>query len=245
MSVFLGLLLNITVENLYTRLNSNIRVHVMQGDTIVIEEHHRRAADQIVDMIVPAIQGMPGKYTISVAGESGSGKSEIAAAIADGLERSGVHSIILQQDDYFVYPPMSNDRERRKDITWVGSQEVKLELMDKNLKQFIQGAEVIEKPLVIYKDDRVTEEKMPTDNAKVAIVEGTYTSLLQNINTRVFIDRSYLDTRAHREKRSRHKSELDPFIDKVLEIEHGIISQHRKRANIIVSKEYSASEAKP
>jgi uridine kinase len=215
----------------------------MQGDTIVIEEHHRRAADQIVDIILPAIQGTASRYTISVAGESGSGKSEIAAAIAEGLERSDVHSIILQQDDYFVYPPMSNDRERRKDISWVGPQEVKLDLMDANLKQFVDGAEAIEKPLVIYKEDRITEETMSTNNAKVAIVEGTYTSLCQNIDARVFIDRTYLDTRAHREKRSRHKSELDPFIDKVLEIEHGIISQHRKRANIIVSNEYSASEA--
>jgi len=213
----------------------------MQGDTIVIEEHHRHAADEIVSMIVPKINSTKSKYTISVAGESGSGKSEIAAAISEGLERSGIDSIILQQDDYFVFPPMSNDRERRKDISWVGPQEVKLELMDNNLEEFVGGATTISKPLVIYKEDSITEESLSTDNAKVAIVEGTYTTLLKNVDTRVFIDRTYLDTRAHREKRSRHKSELDPFIDKVLEIEHGIISGHRQRANIIVSKEYTAS----
>lgn len=217
----------------------------MQGDTIVIEEHHRRAADEIVSMIVPKISNMESRYTISVAGESGSGKSEIAAAISEGLERSGIHSIILQQDDYFVFPPMSNDNERRKDIAWVGPQEVKLELMDKNLADFVDGARTIDKPLVIYKDDKITEETLSTDDAKVAIVEGTYTTLLENVDTRVFIDRTYLDTRAHREKRSRHKSELDPFIDQVLEIEHGIISGHRQRANIIVSKEYAASAVNP
>ena len=54
-------------------------------------------------------------------------------------------------------------------------------------------------------------------------------------------DGRHLETRAHREKRSRHKSELDPFIDKVLDIEHSIISAHRDLANIIIHKDYTAS----
>jgi hypothetical protein len=73
----------------------------------------------------------------------------------------------------------------------------------------------------------------------VAIAEGTYTTLLSHANTKIFIDRDYLDTRAHREKRKRAASELDPFIDEVLEIEHGIISAHRARADIIIDKDYS------
>jgi uridine kinase len=215
----------------------------MQGDTIVIEEHHRRAAESIVKHVLPEIESSGSRYSITVAGESGSGKSEIATAIAEELEKSGIHSIILQQDDYFVYPPHSNDRERRKDIAWVGTQEVKLAVMDANLKDFLEGKEQIEKPLVLYKEDKITDETMATGDARVAIAEGTYTSLLENVNTRVFIARNYLDTRAHREKRSRHASELDPYIDQVLTIEHDIISQHRERADIIISKDYSVSRA--
>lgn len=215
----------------------------MQGDTIVIEEHHRAAAEAIIPMILPQIENSDSRYTISVAGESGSGKSEIATAIAEALEPSGIQSIILQQDDYFVHPPKSNDQARRNDINWVGLQEVRLNVMDENLRAFIDNKSEIDKPLVIYKDDKVIGELLPTGDAKVAIAEGTYTSLLENIDTRIFIDRDYLETRAHREKRSRHKSELDPFIDKVLEIEHGIISEHRKRANIIIHSDYSVSDA--
>jgi len=213
----------------------------MQGDTIVIEPHHRQAAAAIVEKLLPVIQEFPSRYTISVAGESGSGKSETATAIAEELAKSGVHSMILQQDDYFVYPPHSNDQQRRKNISWVGPQEVKLDLMDANLKDFLEDKPQIEKPLVIYKEDSITRETMPTGDARVAIAEGTYTSLLDNINTRVFIARNYLDTRAHREKRSRDASELDPFIDKVLTIEHDIISRHRDRANIVIEKDYSVT----
>jgi len=213
----------------------------MQGDTIVIEPHHRQAGEAIAKILLPVIQGIDTPYTISVAGESGSGKSETATAIAEVLERSGIHCIILQQDDYFVYPPRSNDKARREDINWVGPQEVKLDLMDENLAAFKQGEKQLHKPLVIYKDDKVVDETMSTDNARVAIAEGTYTTLLDNIDTHVFITRNYEDTRAHREKRKRDESELDPFIDKVLKIEHDIISKNRERANIIINKDYSVS----
>ncbi|MGW8246473.1 MAG: hypothetical protein ACWGOV_00055, partial [Acidiferrobacterales bacterium] len=141
----------------------------MQGDTIVIEPHHRQAGEAIAKILLPIIEGTKTQYTISVAGESGSGKSETAAAIAEVLERSGVHCIILQQDDYFVYPPKSNDKARREDINWVGPQEVKLDLMDENLAAFKQGAKELHKPLVIYQEDKVVDESMSTDNARVAI----------------------------------------------------------------------------
>lgn len=172
----------------------------MRGDTIIVEAHHRAAAEAIVPMIVDAVRSAAGgKYTITVAGESGSGKSETATAIADVLEAQGINSVILQQDDYFVYPPRSNDRARRADISWVGPQEVKIELLDSHMRAFLDGETSIEKPLVIYEDDAVTSESMSLEGATVAIAEGTYTTLLENVNTRVFIDRSYEDTRAHRE----------------------------------------------
>lgn len=213
----------------------------MQGDTIVIEEHHRRTGRAVASLLLPYIKKCEGRYTISVAGESGSGKSETAKAIADALEESDVKCIILQQDDYFVYPPKTNDQVRREDINWVGPQEVHLGLLETNLVEFKQDKEVLDKPLVIYKENKIVEESLPTDDAKVAIAEGTYTTLLDIIDAHIFIDRTYLDTRSHREKRRRDDSELDPFIDEVLEIEHRIISATRQRANIIIKKDYTVS----
>jgi uridine kinase len=216
----------------------------MRGDTIIVEAHHRAAAAAIVPVIIDAIRTSGGKYTITVAGESGSGKSETATAIAEALAEQDISSVIFQQDDYFVYPPKSNDKARRADIGWVGPQEVKLDLLDSHLKAFRDGAESIEKPLVVYEDDAVTSEDMSLKDATVAIAEGTYTTLLDNADTRVFIDRSYEDTRAHREKRKRHESELDPFIDEVLRIEHDIISSHKPRADIVIGRDYTVSQDK-
>ncbi len=211
----------------------------MRGDSIVVEEHHVKAAAGIVDLVLPEIERHSGKYTITIAGESGSGKSETATALAEALEAAGKSCLILQQDDYFVYPPKTNDRTRRADIAWVGPQEVHLDLLDTHLRAFRDGAQVIEKPLVIYEEDSISKERLEIGGAQVGIAEGTYTTLLSNVDTRVFIDRNYEDTRAHRNKRKRNAAELDPFIDKVLAIEHEIISAHKAQAQVIVNNDYS------
>lgn len=215
----------------------------MQGDRIVIEPHHERAARGIDEWL--AGQSLPGKdpYVITVAGESGSGKSETASALAEQLAARGVDSVIFQQDDYFVYPPKSNDRARRKDIEWVGPGEVRLDLLDEHLRAFKRGESGVQKPLVRYEEDRIDEETLDVEGFAVAIAEGTYTTLLPSADLRVFIDRTWEQTRAHREKRSRHASELDPFIDRVLKIEHEIISEHKSRADLVVDAEYRVHPA--
>jgi uridine kinase len=212
----------------------------MRGDTIIVEDHHRRAAAEIVPTLLQRIGGA-GKYTLTVAGESGSGKSETATAIADALAEAGIESVILQQDDYFVYPPRTNDATRRKDIAWVGSGEVRLDLLDAHMAAFLAGEASVEKPLVDYATDSIGSEVADLSGARVAIAEGTYTSLLENVNTRVFIARDFEQTRAHREKRRRDESELDPFIDDVLKIEHDIISEHRARADFVIESDYKVT----
>ena len=211
----------------------------MKGDSIIVEEHHRKAASGIVPVLLPILQNSKQRYTISVAGQSGAGKSETAMAIALALEAHRIESVIFQQDDYFVHPPKTNDATRRADISWVGTQEVKLDLMDEHLAAFLEGASEIEKPLVDYHRDAIGSEVMEPGSAQVAIADGTYTTLLQEVMCHVFIDRDYHDTRAHREKRRRDDSELDPFIDRVLEIEHEIISANKALADIVVNRDYS------
>lgn len=216
----------------------------MRGDSIVIEPHHRSAAEGIADIVRESVAESGGRIGVTIAGESGSGKSETAAALAEVLAESGIDSLILQQDDYFVYPPKSNDAARRADISWVGTQEVKLDLMDAHMRAFLAGADTIEKPLVDYEADQVTSEIVATGGASVVIAEGTYTTLLASAAHHVFIDRTYAETRQHREKRNRDAAELDEFIDRVLAIEHDIISSHKRRADIIVASDYSVSRAR-
>lgn len=210
----------------------------MKGDRLIIETWHIKAARQTGELLLPLLTGDTGRFIITIAGESGSGKSEVAAALADVFSEQDISSVILQQDDYFVYPPGTNEEMRRKNIAHVGLSEVRLDLLDRNLEDILEGRSEITTPLVIFEEDRITGETTSLEGVRVVIVEGTYTTTLKNVHRRVFIDRTYIDTREKRKLRAREIQ--DAFLEQVLEIEHDIISSHRSRADIIITRDYDA-----
>jgi uridine kinase len=211
----------------------------MKGDIIVLEEHHISAARAIVPDILGAVAASTGRYVITVAGESGSGKSETGKAIADELATHDVKAVLLGQDDYFVLPPTSNDAKRRDDDTWLGPHvEVRLDLLEQNLVDAIGGIDEIIKPLIDYNANSVEDETIDLRGVKVVVAEGTYTTLLKHVDTKVFIARNRLDTLEHRQKRNRGSEVGDPFIENVLKLEHKIIAGHRQLADFVITRDY-------
>ena len=211
----------------------------MKGDIIVLEEHHRSAARAIVPHLVDAARSKTGRYAITVAGESGSGKSETAQAVAEELASHDIASVVLGQDDYFVLPPKSNDAKRREDDSWLGPHvEVRLDVLEQNLIDAIDGADEIVKPLVDYDQNSIEDETIDLRGTQVVIAEGTYTSLLKHVDTRIFIARNRVDTLEHRQKRNRGDEVGDPFIENVLKVEHKIIAGHRQLADFVITRDY-------
>jgi uridine kinase len=207
----------------------------MIGDKLIIEKHHTDRATEICRLLADRIRD---KFVITVGGESGAGKSELASEIARLLTERGLKASILQQDDYFVFPPKTNHEMRRRNPEQVGPQEVKLDFLDSNLRSFKRGENPIYKPLVIFDKDRITTEEMDTSDLKVLIAEGTYTCLLRFADFRVFIDRDYHQTLEARKRRARDK--FEPFILDVLEREHQIISQHKALADAVIPADFDS-----
>ncbi len=210
----------------------------MRGDILLINENHIKAAKQIFNLIYKKIKESKNKFIITIAGESGAGKSEIASSLSSLLSEKNIKCFIFQQDDYFVYPPKTNAEMRKRNINNIGISEVKLELIDQEIKSILQGENEIEKPLVIFNEDKIDKETVNLEDIKVIIVEGTYTTILKNADIRIFIDRNYQDTIESRQKRSREKQ--DDFLNKILIIEHKIIASHKSNADIIIDKNYEA-----
>jgi len=216
----------------------------VKGDRIVVEEHHLKVAARIVPLLLGRIRNKTGRYVISVAGESGGGKSETAHALADAFREQGIGAVVLGQDDYFVLPPRSNDARRRADPDWLGPHvEVRLDLLDANLRDAINGQPTIVKPLVDYDADRIDSETLSLEGARVVIAEGTYASLLRHVDTRIFIARTHLATLEHRRKRNRGSEVGDPFVEQVLATEHKIIAGHRWLADYVITSDYDVLEA--
>ncbi len=211
----------------------------MRGDILIIGDHHRRAAEEIIELTISAIRAKSGKYFFTIAGESGAGKSEIAYAMDRYLEKINIPAYIIQQDDYFILPPKTNEKARVININRVGPEEVRLDLLNENIRSLSVGQSAIQKPLVIFEEDRITQETIDLASYKVIIIDGTYTTMLEGIDCRVFIDRDRHDTRNDRQKRNREKQ--NEYLESILEIEHNIISRHKEMADLVVSKEYKVT----
>jgi uridine kinase len=205
----------------------------MIGDKLIIEQHHTDCAGELCIRLLPQIkQG----FTVSIAGESGAGKSEMASELARLLNEQTIATDVIQQDDYFVFPPKTNHEMRRRNIEQVGTYEVKLDFLDANLRNFKRNETPILKPLVLFDDNQIITEEIDTGNLIVLIAEGTYTSLLKFVDFRVFIDRDFHHTLEARKRRARDK--FDPFITDVLEREHKIIVKHRSLADAVISTNF-------
>jgi uridine kinase len=222
----------------------------MKGDIVLLQEHHKKAASVIVFNIIEQIENKGSRFIISVAGESGSGKSESALAIAQELEKHGIKSIVLGQDDYFYLPPKMNSAKRHEDPDWLGPHmEVNFEVFEQNILDAVRGFSQLTKPLVDYNANTIELETIQLDSVKVIIAEGTYTSLLKHVDVRVFISRNWLKTLEDRKKRNRGNEVHDVFTELVLGTEHKIIAGHIQLADFIINDEYEVinveSENKP
>lgn len=216
----------------------------MKGDVIVVDDSHRRVAATIAATIRKRLDARPGRFLVTVAGESGSGKSETAAALAEQLLNAGVRSAILGQDDYFALPPKANDARRRQDPDWLGPHvEVRLDLLQANVDSALAGDASIDKPTIDYSANTVAGETLSLSGVKVVIVEGTYVSLLRHVDVRIFIARTRLQTLEHRMRRNRGNEVRDPFIESVLGVEHKIIAGHRHLADFVVTNDYEVLAA--
>ncbi len=205
----------------------------MIGDRLVITDYHRAGAAQVMDFIRERLAAGE-RLIVTVAGESGSGKSEIGHCLAELGVQMGKKAFVFGQDDYFKLPPKSNHNRRLEGIDWVGPGEVRLDLLDEHVAALKAGLdEPLTKPLVFFDEDRIGTNTVAPQPFDLIIAEGTYTSLLENADVRAFIDRTYRQTKKNRLKRARDPA--TEFLEQVLEIEHQVISAHKARADVVIA----------
>lgn len=207
-------------------------VDIKKASPQLIESLYKRTVDQKIDQR---------PLVIGVYGESGSGKSVIARALAEKLQNHGFHSFVIQMDDYFVATPKEISRRRSENLDVVGPEEVELNLLAHHIGQIKEGATDLVLPQVNFKEDTKNEVQIvfpqPLD---FVLVEGTYVGSLESIDLKVFISRTYKDTHIHRTARMREPQ--TDLIERVLEKEHQIVQTLAKEADIVVNKEFEVVE---
>lgn len=209
----------------------------MIGDKISVKKHHYPPAREIIAATREAVRSSDSVFSYGIGGESGSGKSTLSLALRELLQREeGLNSFIFHMDDYYKQPPEDTHRQREQSLSKVGPEEVDLERLEKHIRQVKKGADRLRKPLVHYRENVIREVIVELDAVDVVIAEGTYCTLLEPVDCRIFMLRSYKET--YDARRTRGRDPTDPLIEKVLEFEHNLIRGHAERADILVDREY-------
>lgn len=207
----------------------------MIKEEIEIKKEYAKLGAQICNTVLPLAR-LKDKTVVAVCGESGSGKTVTAKSLKMQLRDNGVSSCILHLDSYFKLPPTDNHKQRLAGLEWVGAEEVNLELLQKHVDAFKEGADNIKVPVVDYINNCFEEIVLGLKHEDVLIIEGVYSFLLEGINFGIFMERNYLQTKENRQKRSREV--YDSYVEQILEIEHKIIAPLIKKADMVIDVNY-------
>jgi uridine kinase len=189
------------------------------------------------DLIIEKLQHFQHRpIVISIAGESGSGKTTLSHALSFAIFEKGHQVLILHQDDYFKLPPLQNHNARVKDFNHIGPQEVDAETLQAHISVLkANAANKLSIPKMDWAKDVREYKEVDVSRIEYVIVEGTYTTLLPNVDLKVFMTDTYKDTKQNRIKRNRET--VTDFIEKVLEKESNIIQSHKSLAHLYVNHE--------
>ncbi len=191
-------------------------------------------AKQVIDLFRKT---SPCPIAVSIAGESGCGKTTLSKLLQEILASKGIKSLILHQDEYFKLPPRQNHLARENSFDHIGPQEVRLDLIEQHILTIKKRtATSIAIPVMNWETDTEEEVDINIAGIQVVIVEGTYTTLLENLDRKIFIDTSYLDTRSNRINRNRE--EVTDFIERVLAKESAIIQGQKTSASVILDSSF-------
>lgn len=208
----------------------------MIKEPIQLEPKFYELSDEIIKVLKANELLEKSKLVLGICGESGSGKTVTAQCLKERLELQNIKVLILNMDSYFLLPPKDNHLKRKMDISWVGVGEVNLELMSSHISDFKNEKKSFKLPIVDYLKNEFTEKEIDIQTVQVIVIEGVYTFHVNELDFRIFLEADYHDTIETRKARTREV--YDPFVEKVLEIEHQIALNQKKQANIVIDKMY-------
>ncbi len=207
----------------------------MLGDVLLIEDKHRKAGEKIIEEI---LKRKKENFTVTISGESGTGKTELAHVIAKGLRKHGLFAKPIHTDNYYRILPLERTEWRQKNGVdkVVGYDEYNWDQINKTVADFKEKT-FSTMPCV----DLVTEQVdlLTTNFADIdmLIIDGLYAMNLKDVDLKVFIDITYHET--GKAQKLRGKEPQNEYRMKVLLKEHEMVKNLKKMANIMIHKDYS------
>jgi len=211
----------------------------MLGDVLLITEKHLVAAEGIVKEVLAK---KTNKFIIGISGESGSGKSELAHAVAKGLRKHGISAKPLHIDNYYRILPLERTQWRTENgiEKVVGYSEYDWDTIYRNINEFKEGLSSTG-PCVDLVTEQVDQLTTNYNVVDMLIIDGLYAIKTEGVDLSVFIELTYHETK--KAQIVRGKEPQNEYRSRVLEQEHKMVQALRPKADLLVNMDYQLVKA--
>ena len=208
----------------------------MLGDVLLIEEKHKKAADQIITYLGK----MSGeKLILAIGGESGSGKTEVAHEVARKLKIANTPAKVMHIDNYYLTSPQERTSWRKTHgLKSIGYIEYDWETIRRNITEFREDQDRVIMPCIDLLTDQEDQLITSFEGIRFLIIEGLY-AIIADADLRILIDLTYHDT-----KMAQYQRRKEPTSDyrwQVLQREHEEMLSLRHLADLVVNKDFSVT----
>lgn len=201
----------------------------MLNDVVTIEKKHTNAASTLKDRV---IRDRKPKFIVTISGEVGTGKCEIAHELGRKLIEDGNSVKLLHMDNYYHIPPLERYEWRIKHgLEKIGYDEYDWNRVNSNIADFrMDKTSVL--PVVDLFTQKVDQLHTDFKGIDILIIEGLYSIRINQSDLRVFIELTYEDT--WEEQTLTHKEVLDDFRLEVLKHEHKAVQSLKPLADFYI-----------
>lgn len=201
----------------------------MLNDVVIIEKKHTNAAKTLFERVMRDIKP---KFIVSISGEVGTGKCEIAHELGRMLIETGLRVKLLHLDNYYLVPPSERNEWREKNgLENIGYYEYDWDLVNNNIDDFRMNKKSV-LPVVDLFTQQVDRLHTDFKNMDVLIIAGLYSIKINQSDLRVFIELTFEDT--WDEQLLTHKEKLDDFRVEVLKQEHKAVQSLKPLADFYI-----------
>jgi uridine kinase len=201
----------------------------MLNDFVTIEKKHTNAATTLFERVM---RDRKPKFIVTISGEVGTGKCEIAHELGRKLVEVGLSVKVLHLDNYYIIPPRERIEWRKiNGLEKIGYDEYDWKIVNQNIDDFISSKKSV-MPIVDLFTQQV--DQLHTDFAGIdfLIIAGLYSIRIKQSDLRVFIELTYEDT--WDEQMVTYKEVLDDFRLEVLKQEHQAVQSLKPLADFYI-----------
>jgi uridine kinase len=201
----------------------------MLNDVVTIEKKHTNAAITLFDRV---LRDRKTKFIVTISGEVGAGKCEIAHELGRKLLEAGISVKLLHMDNYYHIPPLERLEWRKKNgLEKIGYDEYDWKTINHNIDDFRMSKKSV-LPVVDLFTQKVDQLHTDFNGIEILVIEGLYSIRINQSDLRVFIELTYEDT--WDEQMVTHKEVLDDFRMEVLKHEHKAVQSLKGLADFYI-----------